>query len=85
LTVDADCAHNLAGESVHAERVTTLRERMETRLKAQGDPRMAGNGDIFDRYTPTNGDGFYEKFMSGEKLKAGWVSETDFEPTPLLP
>jgi hypothetical protein len=46
---------------------------------------MAGNGAIFDRYTPTHGDGFYEKFMRGEKPKAGWVNETDFEPAPLQP
>lgn len=85
LTVDADCAHNLAGESVHTARVTALRERLENALKAQGDPRMAGNGAIFDRYTPTNGDGFYEKFMRGEKPKAGWVNESDFEPAPLQP
>ncbi len=85
LTVDADCVHNLAGESVHTARVTTLRERLESALKAQGDPRMAGKGAIFDRYTPTTGDGFYEKFMRGEKPKAGWVNETDFEPAPLQP
>lgn len=85
LTVDADCVHNLAGESVHTARVTALRERLESALKAQGDPRMAGNGAIFDRYTPTHGDGFYEQFMRGEKPKAGWVNETDFEPAPLQP
>ena len=65
--------------------VTELRERMETKLKAQGDPRMAGRGHIFDEYQPTSGDGFYEKFMRGEKPNAGWVSPTDFEKEPIEP
>jgi N-sulfoglucosamine sulfohydrolase len=83
LTVDAGCARNLAGESVHAERVNQLRERMESELKVQNDPRMAGNGKIFDEYPATNGAGFYEKFMRGEKMNAGWVTPTDFEKEPI--
>lgn len=85
LSLDADCAHNLAAESVHAAKITGLRTRMESILKVQGDPRMDGRGKIFDQYTPTTGDGFYEMFMRGEKPKAGWVNETDFEPEPLEP
>jgi N-sulfoglucosamine sulfohydrolase len=85
LTVDAGCVHNLAGESVHAARVTALRERMETELKAQKDPRMFGKGALFDGYKATNGAGFYESLMRGEKPKAGWVEPTDFEPGPIDP
>lgn len=83
LTVDADCIHNLAGESVHVEQVKNLQQRLTDELKAQGDPRMAGQGKLFDEYKPTNGEGFYEKWMRGEKLKAGWVNETDFEKEPI--
>ena len=83
LTVDSDCAHNLAAESVHEEKVKALRERMEAELKSQNDPRMAGNGKVFDEYPPTNGQGFYEKYMRGEKTNAGWVSPTDFEKAPI--
>jgi hypothetical protein len=83
LTLDSNCVHNLAGESVHAEKITALRQRMETTLKSQGDPRMFGNGKVFDDYNPTTGDGFYEKFMRGEKVNAGWVTPTDFEKGPL--
>lgn len=85
LTVDEDCVHNLAGESVHKETLQKLRERMESELKAQGDPRMAGNGRVFDEYPATNGAGFYEKFMRGEKVNAGWVTPTDFEKEPVEP
>jgi hypothetical protein len=55
---------------------------METELKQQGDPRMFGRGEIFDRYpysSPATDD-FYERYLSGEQgLKAGWVSPGDFE------
>jgi N-sulfoglucosamine sulfohydrolase len=81
LRADRDCVRNIATGSM--ETVHVLRERMESMLKAQGDPRMSGEGHVFDNYTPTNGDGFYEKFMRGEKVNAGWVEPTDFEKQPL--
>jgi hypothetical protein len=65
------------------KQVTGLRQRMEKMLQAQDDPRMDGHGEVFDKYTPTNGDGFYEKFMRGEKVNVGWVEPTDFEKQPL--
>jgi hypothetical protein len=58
---------------------------METMLKAQGDPRMEGRGQVFDNYKPTEGDGLYEKFMRGETVKTGWVNPTDFEKQPIKP
>ncbi|MBL9114994.1 MAG: sulfatase [Verrucomicrobiaceae bacterium] len=85
LSVDPHCAHNLAGESVHTETVKELLRGMEDELKLQGDPRMFGNGKVFDEYKPTTGEGFYEKFMKGEKPNAGWVSPTDFEKEPIKP
>ena len=82
-TLDADCVHNLAGDSVQADEVRKLTQRMEDELKMQGDPRMLGNGKIFDEYKPTNGAGFYDKYLRGEKPKAGWIAPTDVEPAPL--
>jgi arylsulfatase A-like enzyme len=83
LTTDSDCVHNLAAEAAYAERAKSLRNRMEATLKAQGDPRMSGRGHVFDEYEPTAGAGFYEQFQRGEKPRAGWVNETDFEPEPI--
>jgi hypothetical protein len=85
LTVDRDCVHNLASESVQAEAVKSLRERMESELKDQKDPRMFGQGHLFDEYKPTNNPGFYERFMKGERLKTNWVEPSDFEPAPIDP
>jgi N-sulfoglucosamine sulfohydrolase len=83
LSNDRDCASNLATTS--ADVVLSLRTRMEKLLQLQGDPRMSGQGHLFDNYKPTTGDGFYEKFMQGEKMNAGWVEETDFEKEPIQP
>ena len=83
LKTDADCVHNLATDSALQTELKALRERMEASLKAQGDPRMFGQGHLFDEYKPTGSDGFYEKFMRGEKPKAGWVNDSDFEPQPI--
>ena len=58
---------------------------MEAALRAQADPRLLGRGAEFDRYpyADTTGRGFYERFMAGEELRAGWVEPTDFEPEPI--
>lgn len=85
LRSDRDCCVNLAGSADYSDQVRELVQQMEQKLLAQEDPRMSGHGAIFDRYQPTNGAGFYEEFMKGHKVKAGWVEETDFEKTPLTP
>lgn len=82
-TVDPHCARNLASESVHTETIAKLRERMEVELKGQNDPRMFGNGKVFDEYPATNGKGFYDEYLRGKAPKAGWIDPTDIEPTPL--
>lgn len=58
---------------------------MYKQLKAQKDPRMNGNGQYFDKikYAEAKTANFYERFMSGEKIKAGWVNDSDFEEKPL--
>ncbi len=83
LSADPDCVNNLATSSEHITDAALLSEFMENRLKAQGDPRMSGNGAVFDNYIPTSNPGFYERFMKGEKPPTGWVNPTDFEPAPL--
>lgn len=58
---------------------------MTAELKVQGDPRALGNGQIFDTYpvAAPAAKNFYERLQRGEKVKAGWVSETDFETEPI--
>jgi arylsulfatase A-like enzyme len=83
LRSDPDCAHNLAGSSSHASQVRMLRDRLESELKAQYDPRMFGQGHLFDEYRPTAGAGFYDRYLRGERPPAGWINESDREPAPL--
>lgn len=82
---DPFCLENLAGRVSHAKVLETLRDQMLTELKEQGDPRVLGRGDVFDEYeyADKNGRGFYERFTSGEKVRAGWVNPSDFEDEPL--
>jgi hypothetical protein len=58
---------------------------MEDQLRKQEDPRMLGNGKIFDEYPHSNPNnrGFYERFMRGERINANWVLDSDFETTPI--
>ena len=58
---------------------------MRLELTEQGDPRMSGNGHIFDEYTYAfeNVRGFYERYMNGESMATGWVNESDYEVAPL--
>jgi N-sulfoglucosamine sulfohydrolase len=50
LKTDVDCVHNLADDPAHRRRLDTMREKLFTRLRQQGDPRMEGRGDVFDNY-----------------------------------
>ena len=47
---DPDCINNLATLPEYAEVKAQLRQQMEAELKEQGDPRILGNGDVFDNY-----------------------------------
>jgi arylsulfatase A-like enzyme len=79
---DPDCMVNLADEPEHARVKARLSRQLISELKAQEDPRMFGQGKIFDDYPymDKNTADFYDRTMRGEKLKAGWVNPTDFEP-----
>ncbi len=85
LKKDPDCMNNLALGKAATQQVEALKSQLYAELKQQGDPRMDGHGEVFDKY-PHASPGhvhFYERFMSGEKLRAPWVNETDFEKQPL--
>lgn len=85
LTADPDCVHNLAADPGYESRRAQMHRQMTAKLTQQGDPRMAGQGHVFDEYPISNAGNrnFYERFMRGEDVKAGWVADTDFEKGPL--
>lgn len=47
---DPACLKNLANAPAFQEIKSNLKSQLQSELKAQGDPRMLGNGDIFESY-----------------------------------
>jgi N-sulfoglucosamine sulfohydrolase len=84
---DPECMQNLAGSEKAAVLKHEMKERMETMLNEQGDPRMAGNGAVFDtyRFSEERGWNFYERFMAGEFTPedTNWIEPSDYESAPL--
>ncbi len=81
IKTDPECLVNLAADKNHKNLMESMRKQLFDELREQGDPRMAGRGHIFDEYpyAGKHSAHFYERYMSGEKLNAGWVSPSDFE------
>lgn len=87
VATDPDCLNNLASDPAYEKLQESMYQQMIRELTQQGDPRMQGNGSIFDRYpySDSRTSRFHERFKAGEKLRAGWVSPTDFESAEDLP
>lgn len=83
LTTDPDCVLNLAATRI--TEVGELRTQMWAELKQQGDLRALGRGAEYEAFPHPDQRrrGFYERYLGGEKIDAGWVDKTDFEPTPI--
>lgn len=83
---DPACVNNLLESQetgAYRELRQQLRNRLFTELEEQGDPRMFGNGAVFDsyEYAGERHRNFYERFMNGEldAHDAGWVNPSDFD------
>ena len=85
IASDPDCVNNLAESSEHQQVKQRLQEQMSAELHSQEDPRMFGRGAVFDEYTYANEDtrNFYERYTTGERIRAGWVNPDDFEKEPV--
>jgi arylsulfatase A-like enzyme len=85
LSTDPDCVRNLADEPTYKVQQSALKDRMYARLREQGDPRLDGRGSVFDEYPHATKQnvGFYERFMKGDRVKAGWIDPTDIEKTAI--
>jgi arylsulfatase A-like enzyme len=85
ITTDPDCLHNLAGDPFQRDVMDALRVQMEAELTAQGDPRMRGEGEVYDEYQVANEKNrdFYRRYLSGEIGVPNWVNASDFEDGPL--
>ncbi len=77
---DPLCMNNLANTDAFSQEKQSLHDELFEALRLQQDPRIIGDGDIFDQYEYSNDadKNFYERYMNGEEVNAGWVNESDF-------
>jgi hypothetical protein len=82
---DPYCVDNLAQDENLKDLKTEMASQLEQELTEQGDPRLLGQGSIFDqyKYMDKKTADFYNRFMAGEELNAGWVEKSDFEKETL--
>ncbi|RKN80861.1 sulfatase family protein [Ulvibacterium marinum] len=81
---DPLCMDNLADMDEMKSIKTELSELLFTTLETQQDPRVLGNGEVFESYPYIGKESnFYERFMNGEEMNTGWVNDTDFEKEKL--
>jgi N-sulfoglucosamine sulfohydrolase len=55
LSTDPDCTKNLAAEPEYRSTAALLKEQLFADLRQQQDPRILGQGEIFDRYPTAKG------------------------------
>lgn len=85
LPTDPDCMQNLATNPDYENLKAKLNLKMTAELTREEDPRILGNGEIFDSYPYSEPErrNYYHRFMAGEPVTAGWISKTDVEPGKL--
>jgi uncharacterized sulfatase len=66
MGADPGCVTNVADDPAYAETKKQLAEKLEKFLRDQKDPRILGNGDVFDHYEYFGSEA---KKAKGEKLK----------------
>ena len=85
IASDPECMNNLAGAAGQATAKAALKEQMLTELRAQQDPRVLGQGHVFDEYPNAleKWRNFYERSMKGEADTANWINQSDIEREPI--
>lgn len=85
ISEDPNCLHNLAYDPAYKNQKKVLVEELYQKLKEQNDPRVFGNGYVFEvyPYMDKGTQNFYQRFMNGEEMNTGWVNDSDFETEPL--
>ena len=81
LKKDPDCIKNIAKFDKYKSLKDSLKKILIEHLTKNKDPRITGEGDIFDNYiyAEKRTRNFYKRFMNGESLDSDWVNPSDFE------
>ncbi|MFC2087443.1 sulfatase, partial [Bacteroidota bacterium] len=84
---DPECLKNLIEDSDYKTLAINLKKQLLEELISQRDPRVFGNGHIFDEYTYARerSRNFYNRYMNGEikEMVTGWINASDFETEPI--
>ncbi len=84
IQTDPDCVTNLATDPDYGEIKSQLWEKLESGLKAHGDPRIVGGAEIFDHYPYSKFDKEQELYgtpdTSPERFKNSPYAERGFTP-----
>ena len=82
---DPECMNNLAAGIEQAAAKAALKQQLLTELKAQRDPRVLGQGHVFDEYPNAleKWRNFYERSMNGDADTANWINPSDIERWPI--
>jgi len=85
ITEDPYQVRNLADVPEYEGIKDSLRTRLFEELESEGDPRMFGKGEEFDAYPYAEEKyrDYYNRFMAGEDVRAGWINPNDFETEKL--
>ncbi|WP_179021796.1 sulfatase family protein [Winogradskyella forsetii] len=81
IKLDPLCMSNLAYDENYKIKKEELFTQMTTELIEQNDPRIVGEGDIFDNYKifPKKFMDYHQRYMNGEEMpELHWVKYSDF-------
>ena len=81
LKNDPNCIINIVKNDNYIYLKDSLRKVLINDLTKNKDPRVLGNGEVFDKYiyAEKRTRDFYNRHMNGELLDSDWVNSTDFE------
>lgn len=81
ITKDRECLDNLAKNPDYEKLRTQMKQELIEQLISQKDPRIVGDGDVFDNYPYMGAERMvWDRMKQGEKIRLGFVNESDFEP-----
>ena len=78
---DPNCIKNILEYGKYISLKDSLKKILIEDLTKNKDPRILGDGEIFDiyPYADIRIKNFYDRYMKGELLDSDWVNPTDFE------
>ena len=75
---DPYCVDNLSDQDEYKQLVEELKNKMFEKLIEQEDPRVLGNGDVFDNYKYSGfHQNYFNRLKNGEDIFPTWIQKSD--------